>query len=138
MARTTVVVLALAALAVVFVAGWAAGVALAGAPVPAPGTSVPAAEGFGVVALRNIYEPGESAPLHAHARPRLVVVLSGGTLEAAGPDGQTRTVDLAAGQVMLRGPESHALRNAGATTLEMVEMELPECAAPAAERGQQP
>ena len=125
MARTTVAVLALAALAVVFVAGWAAGVALAGGPGPAAlGTSVPAAEGFGAVALRNTYEPGESAPLHAHARPRLVVVLSGGTLEAAGPDGQTRTVDLAAGQVMLRAPESHALKNVGATTLELVEMEF--------------
>ena len=124
MARTTVAVLALAALAVVFVAGWAAGVALAGAPVPALGTSVPAAEGFGVVALRNTYDPGESAPLHAHARPRLVVVLSGGSFEVAGPDGEARSVDLAAGQVMLRGPESHALRNVGATTIETVEMEF--------------
>ena len=134
MARTTVVVLALAALAVVFVAGWAAGVALGSAPVPALGTSVPAAEGFGVVALRNTYEPGESAPLHAHARPRLVVVLSGGTLEVSGADGQTRPVELAAGQVMLRGPESHALKNVGATTIETVELELPDCP----NRGQQP
>jgi len=124
MARTTVWAVALVALVLVFGAGWAAGVAVAGAAVPAAGTSVPAAEGFGVVALRNTYDPGESAPLHAHPRPRLVVVLSGGTFEVAGPDGEARSVDLAAGQVMLRGPESHALRNVGATTIETVEMEF--------------
>jgi quercetin dioxygenase-like cupin family protein len=119
MARRTVWAVALVALVLVFGAGW-----VAGAAVPAAGTSVPAAEGFGVVALRNTYDPGESAPLHAHARPRLVVVLSGGTFEVVGPDGETRSVDLAAGQVMLRGPESHALRNVGATTIETVEMEF--------------
>jgi quercetin dioxygenase-like cupin family protein len=124
MARTTVWVLALVALVFVFGAGWAAGVAVSGTAVPAAGTSVPAAEGFGVVALRNTYDPGESAPLHAHSRPRLVVVLSGGTFEVSGPDGETRSVDLAAGQVMLRGPESHALKNVGTTTIETVEMEI--------------
>lgn len=128
MPRRMVVALALAALVVVFGAGWAAGVASAaagGGGAEGAGTSVAAAEGFGVVALRNTYDPGEGAPLHEHPAPRLVVVLSGGTLEVAGPDGSARTVDLAAGQVMLRGPEAHALKNVGTSTVETVELDLP-------------
>jgi quercetin dioxygenase-like cupin family protein len=117
--------LALAALVVVFGAGWAAGVASAAASAAGAGSSVAAAEGFGVVALRHTYDPGEGAPLHEHPSPRLVVVLSGGTLEVAGPDGSARTVDLAAGQVMLRGPETHALKNVGASTVETIELDLP-------------
>jgi quercetin dioxygenase-like cupin family protein len=134
MARTTVWTLALVALVFVFGAGWAAGVAFAKAEAPVPGTSVPAAEGFGFVALRNTYDPGESSPRHTHAKVRLVVVLAGGTLEVTGADGEARTVDLAAGQVMLRGPETHALRNIGPSTVEMIEMDVPECE----NRGQQP
>lgn len=138
MPRRMVVALALAALVVIFGAGWAAGVASAAggagdaAGAAGAGTSVAAAEGFGVVALRNTYDPGEGAPLHEHPAPRLVVVLSGGTLEVAGPDGSVRTVDLAVGQVMLRGPETHALKNVGASTVETIELDLP-CKSGAAE-----
>ncbi len=110
-----------------FGVGWAAGVAFArpeSAVATPAGSSVPAAEGYGAIALRNTYDPGEGAAMHQHAQPRLVVVLSGGTLEVTGPDGVPRTVDLAVGQAMVRGPESHAIRNVGPTTVETIEMEF--------------
>jgi hypothetical protein len=59
-----------------------------------------------------------------------VVVLSGGSFEVTAGDGAVRTVDLAAGQVMFRGPERHALKNVGDTTIETIEVDL--------NRGQQP
>jgi quercetin dioxygenase-like cupin family protein len=114
--RVAVVLAAAACLA----AGWAAGQAARLA-----GRSEVAAEGFGAVAVRNVYSPGATAPMHEHARPRLVVVLSGGTLRVTAPDGSQRAVELGTGAVALRGPERHALENTGATTIELVEMELP-------------
>jgi len=90
-----------------------------------PGSSSRAAEGYGLVALRNTYDPGEGAAFHEHTSPRLVVVLSGGSLEIGAEDGSVRRVDLAAGQVALRGPESHSVRNVGETTVETIEMEVP-------------
>ena len=128
MSRKFIVGMAVVALGAAFAAGRASGAAAAVAP--AAGTSVTAAEGYGFVALRNTYDPGESAPLHEHATPRLVVVLSGGSFEVTAGDGTMRTVDLAAGQVMFRGPETHALKNIGDTTIETIEMDL--------NRGQQP
>lgn len=115
--RVVVVVLGLGA---AFLAGQALG-----PETIAPGTSAPAAEGFGLVALRNTYDPGEGAARHEHHAPRLVVVLAGGTLEVTLDDGTVRRADLAAGEVMLRGPEAHALRNVGGTTIELIEMEIP-------------
>ncbi len=128
MSRKFVVGMAVLALGAAFAAGRASGAGSAVAP--AAGTSVTAAEGYGLVALRNTYDPGESAPLHEHAAPRLVVVLSGGSFEVTAGDGAMRTVDLAAGQVMFRGPETHALKNVGDTTIETIELDL--------NRGQQP
>ncbi|MDH3285710.1 MAG: hypothetical protein OEQ13_13345 [Acidobacteriota bacterium] len=84
-----------------------------------------AAEGFGVTARRHVYEKGEGTAMHEHRRPRLVVVLSGGTLEATSPDGTTRLIELESGAASVRPAEAHALRNVGMTTVELIEAEFP-------------
>ncbi len=83
------------------------------------------ARGYGMTARRHVYAAGKGAAMHEHAAPRLVVVLSGGTLEARAPDGTVRVVELETGAVSFRPAEAHALRNVGVTTIEIIEVEIP-------------
>jgi quercetin dioxygenase-like cupin family protein len=76
------------------------------------------------VAWRLEYGPGEGAALHAHAAPRLVVVLSGGVLEIVSASGERRRVVLESGSVSIRPPESHSLINVGDRRVVLIEMEL--------------
>jgi quercetin dioxygenase-like cupin family protein len=70
------------------------------------------------------YPPGARAPEHAHAVPRVVVVLAGGTLEMRDAGGQTRTVRSKEGDVHWRPPERHAIVNTGATRVRVVEIDV--------------
>lgn len=114
-----------------------AGCLLLACPVADAAPPVPAAAPSGVtrVVLENDrvrahridYPPGSRTPEHTHHDPRVVVVLEGGTLEIRGADGVKRTMRVAAGDVVWRPAEKHAIVNPGSTTVSLVEVDILAC-----------
>jgi quercetin dioxygenase-like cupin family protein len=67
--------------------------------------------------------PGECEPMHSH--PEYVVyVLSPATMRMTAADGNTKVVELGAGQVSFGAPTTHSGENIGETTLHELIIEL--------------
>jgi quercetin dioxygenase-like cupin family protein len=93
------------------------------APVQEPSTRV-LLENEHVRVIESLYPPGASSPLHAHAWPRVVYVVEGGTLALEDPDGRVTRIEAVAGQAAWRPPEAHVVRNVGQTRVRVVEVEV--------------
>lgn len=76
-------------------------------------------------AWRLILEPGQSAPAISQVGNGVRIVVRGGLLTTAASGWPDQTLALKAGDVAIQnGGETRALRNSGAETIELVEMEL--------------
>ncbi len=75
--------------------------------------------------------PGAESPQHSHRWGRAIYVIAGGTLELLPAAGGGRTLDLEAGLGVWREPEDHRVRNAGDTTIRLLEVEVKTSAEPA-------
>lgn len=84
-----------------------------------------------VLVVELVYPPGSEAAPHAHAHPRTVYVVEGGSLELTPEGGEPVRVSLASGQALWRPAESHSVRNVGGTTLRVVETEVKPVPTPA-------
>lgn len=98
----------------------------ASAPLPGPDVvSGIVLENDRVRAHALTYPPGALAAEHAHLHPRVVVVLSGGTIELRDPvTGQARRLAVKEGEVVWRPAERHAVANVGTTIVRLVEIDL--------------
>lgn len=74
--------------------------------------------------LRVKIGPGESAPLHQHSLPRLVVYLTPMDIEVTSPDGKTERVTKAAREISFAGAARHSEKNAGHGPFEVVVVEF--------------
>ncbi len=72
--------------------------------------------------LNVTFQPGEKAPMHHHP-DHVIYVLSGGKL-AITSNGKTDTLDLQKGKVLYLNEISHAVENIGATTVDLLVVEL--------------
>lgn len=69
--------------------------------------------------------PGATSAMHTHERPYLIVAVTGFPLKMTGPDGQSSTHEVKAGDFhWVDGKATHALANEGAAEAELVEIEL--------------
>lgn len=91
---------------------------------PAAGDTRVVLENGRVRAHRIIYPPGARIGRHAHAHPRVVVVLEGGTLEIRDDAGAARTFQVVGGDVVWRPVETHSIVNTGATAVRLVEIDI--------------
>jgi quercetin dioxygenase-like cupin family protein len=80
-----------------------------------------------VVARMNDYPAGASSPEHAHAFPRVVVVVEGGTLEIRDASGKVSTLSLNNGDIVWRPPEKHTVTNTGSTRVRLMEVDVLDC-----------
>ncbi|MCC7155533.1 MAG: hypothetical protein IT161_13240 [Bryobacterales bacterium] len=74
--------------------------------------------------LRVKIGPGESAPLHQHSLPRLVVYLTPMDIEVTSAEGKTERVTKAAREISFAGPARHSEKNAGSGAFEVVVVEF--------------
>jgi oxalate decarboxylase/phosphoglucose isomerase-like protein (cupin superfamily) len=78
---------------------------------------------MGIRAIEVNYKPGQSSPMHAH--PDVVLyVTEPGTGEFTDKDGKKSTAEFKKGTVLIRGPESHSVKNTGKTTLKAIMVEV--------------
>lgn len=94
-----------------------------------PGTQKPTGgavvENSRVRIFRYTLKPGESAPMHKHSRPYVIVSMKPMTLSMTDPQGRNFTHEVAAGDAHFQGtPVTHDVKNAGKTPGEVVEIEL--------------
>ncbi len=76
-------------------------------------------------ALRLILAPGQTAPSISQGGNGVRVVVRGGLLTTTAPGGPDQTLALRAGEFAVQaGGSIRALRNSGAETIELVELEL--------------
>ena len=68
--------------------------------------------------------PGESAPLHQHSLPRLVVYLTPQDIEVTSPEGKTERVTKPAREIAWAGQARHSERNVGSGAFEVVVVEM--------------
>ena len=80
-----------------------------------------------VVARMNDYPAGSSSPEHAHAFPRVVVVVEGGSLEIRDASGKASTLSLKNGDIVWRPPEKHTVTNTGSTRVRLIEVDVLDC-----------
>jgi len=86
----------------------------------------PVFENERVIVYRISLAPGESLPMHTHAKPGLSLVIAGSEIAVttAGSD-KIQTLTIAAGEARWRpGALTHAIRNSGKTRFEGVDVEL--------------
>ena len=69
--------------------------------------------------------PGATSPMHAHARPYLIVAVTGFTLKMTAPDGQSITHEIKRGDFhWVDTKVTHTLVNTGSAEGQIVEIEL--------------
>lgn len=100
---------------------------------PAARPASPSTEVAATVAAENpsarvynwVLAPGDSSPMHTHMRPYIIVAVTSMNLKMSSPDGQTAThqVDVADFKYV-DARITHNLSNAGATTGQIIEVEL--------------
>ena len=105
-----------------------------GSPVPVTGTLDPVKvdpghyhvefENDQVRVLRVRIGPGESAPLHQHSLPRLVVFLTPQKVEVTSPEGKKETVAKPVREVSWAGQASHSEKNINTEPFEVVVVEM--------------
>jgi quercetin dioxygenase-like cupin family protein len=72
-----------------------------------------------------VLAPGATSPMHIHARPYLIVAVTGFTLKMAAPDGQSLTHEIKSGDFhWVDAKVTHTLANAGGTAGQILEIEL--------------
>ena len=75
--------------------------------------------------LRYTLAPGQSAPLHTHHRPYVIVTMNDMQLSMSDPQGRNFSHAVAAGDFHFQQPPvTHDLKNAGTTPGEVIEVEL--------------
>ena len=89
----------------------------------APGLYTVAADSMGIRVLNVLYKPGDSSAMHSHPDNALYVI-DGGKGEFTGKDGSKQVVDFKAGMAMIRGGESHGVKNVGTATLKAILVEV--------------
>lgn len=80
-----------------------------------------------VEVIRLSYPPGTQSGMHSHQHPhRVVYVEQGGTLELVPEDDKLspQTVSLTPGTALFLPGTTHNVRNVGATTVVLVEVEI--------------
>ncbi|MBI4540971.1 MAG: cupin domain-containing protein [Gemmatimonadetes bacterium] len=77
-----------------------------------------------------LYDPLAQGPRHTHDYARVAYVVDGGTLELTAADGTVTRLDLTAGQTVWRPAETHSVRNAGRSSVRLVELEVKATGAP--------
>jgi quercetin dioxygenase-like cupin family protein len=93
---------------------------------PSPALAAPVA---GETPSARVYKwvvaPGAASAMHTHVRPYLIVAATDFNLKMTGPDGQSFTHTLKAGDFhWVDDKVTHALGNAGETEGQMVEIEM--------------
>jgi quercetin dioxygenase-like cupin family protein len=69
--------------------------------------------------------PGAASAMHTHARPYLIVAVTGFTLKMTGPDGQSLTHEIKSGDFhWVDTKVTHTLANAGTAAGQTLEIEL--------------
>ncbi len=69
------------------------------------------------------FKPGDTAVMHGHP-DHIVYTLSEGSNKLTFPDGQSRVVDLKAGQALWLDAGQHATENVGKTDVHLLVIEL--------------
>lgn len=78
---------------------------------------------LGLRAIEVSYKPGQSSPVHSH--PDLVLyVTEGSTAEFTDKDGKKTTGELKKGTILIRGAETHSVKNVGKTTMKAIMVEV--------------
>ena len=89
----------------------------------APGLYTVAKDSMGIRVLNVLYKPGDSSAMHSHPDNALYVI-DGGKGEFTAKDGSKQVADFKAGMTMIRGAESHSVKNIGTTTLKAILVEV--------------
>jgi quercetin dioxygenase-like cupin family protein len=89
----------------------------------APGLYTVAKDTMGIRVLNVLYKPGDSSAMHSHPDNALYVI-DGGKGEFTGQDGSKQVVELKPGMTMIRGGETHSVKNVGTTTLKAILVEV--------------
>lgn len=89
----------------------------------APGLYTVAKDTMGIRVLNILYKPGDSSAMHSHPDNALYVI-DGGKGEFTAKDGSKQVIDLKSGMTMIRGPETHSVKNIGTTTLKAILVEV--------------
>jgi quercetin dioxygenase-like cupin family protein len=66
-----------------------------------------------------IIKPGDTVGLHSHP-DHLVYVVDGGFVELKDKDGKAQAVEFKTGMGLMTGPETHAGKNTGTTTIKLL------------------
>jgi quercetin dioxygenase-like cupin family protein len=72
--------------------------------------------------FKAVFKPGDTAKMHHHP-DHMVYVLKGGTLKLTS-QGKTDTLDLKDGNAIFLTEQSHEAQNIGASTIELLVVEL--------------
>src|SRR5688572_6985012 len=89
----------------------------------APGLYTVVKDSMGIRVLNVLYKPGDSSAMHSHPDNALYVI-DRGKAEFTAQDGSKQVVDFKSGTTMIRGPESHSVKNIGTTPLKAVLVEV--------------
>lgn len=93
-------------------------------PSPVTATTV-AAENPSARIYNWVLAPGATSAMHAHARPYLIVAVTGFTLKMTAPDGQSITHEIKRGDFhWVDTKVTHTLANTGSAEGQIVEIEL--------------
>ena len=87
-----------------------------------PGLYTIAKDTMGIRVLNVLYKPGDSSAMHSHPDNALYVI-DGGKGEFTAKDGSKQVVEFKSGMTMIRGAESHSVKNTGTTTLKAILVE---------------
>ena len=77
------------------------------------------ADTLGVKFYELIIKPGDSVALHSHP-DHLVYIVEGGFVELKSKDGKVNPVEFKTGMGVMTGPDIHAGKNTGTTTIKMI------------------
>ncbi|MEP6596264.1 MAG: cupin domain-containing protein [Ginsengibacter sp.] len=88
----------------------------------APGLYKVIKDTMGIRVLDISYKPGDSSAMHSHPDNALYVI-EGSKAEFTAKDGSKQVVDLKAGMTMIRGGETHSVKNIGTTTMKAILVE---------------
>jgi len=89
----------------------------------APGLYTVLKDSMGIRVLNVLYKPGDSSAMHSHPDNALYVI-DGGKGEFTGKDGSKQVAEFKPGMAMIRGAESHTVKNIGTTTLKAILVEV--------------
>jgi quercetin dioxygenase-like cupin family protein len=89
----------------------------------APALYKVAKDSLGLRVLNVEYKPGDSSGMHSH--PDVVLyVIDGGKVEFTGKDGSKNVAEFKPGMTVIRGSETHSVKNVGTSTLKAILVEV--------------